>query len=45
MSARRLVTSLALVVSVGLVSSSGAHAFVLRVTGSASAPRMVFDRR
>jgi hypothetical protein len=45
MSARRLVTSLALVVSVGLVSSSGAHAFALRVTGSASAPRMVFDQK
>jgi pimeloyl-ACP methyl ester carboxylesterase len=45
MSARRLVTSLALVVSIGLVSSSGAHAFALRVTGSASAPRMVFDQK
>ena len=42
---RRLARGLALVVSVVLVSASGAHAFALRVTGPASAPRMVFDHK
>ncbi len=45
MSARRLAAGLALVVSIVLASSSGAQAFKLRVTGPASAPRMVFDKK